>query len=236
MFECDLHIHSIRSTCGFHTLLEIVGIMRSKGMKAFALTDHSPVHGTTHAHFSVMLRRLPSIINEVRVFKGIEATILTPEGDLDIPFFEDAKYEVIIAGLHDFAPYTLVWDKALNTKAVINVMRKYPEVKVITHPFFKKFPIDLDAVTDVACETNTSLEINNSYLLTGKADTEALIRLLEIVKTKGTKLCVNSDGHTFNEMGEFDLALNYLKPYGIENFTIVNRTLESTCEFLGLEK
>ena len=49
-------------------------------------------------------------------------------------------------------------------------------------------------------------------------------------------LCVNSDGHVFSEMGIFDHALDFMKPYGLENFNIVNRTLESTLEFLGLEE
>ena len=49
-------------------------------------------------------------------------------------------------------------------------------------------------------------------------------------------LAVNSDGHMFNEMGVFDLALDFMKPYGIKDAQVVNRTMESTLEFLGLEE
>ena len=44
----------------------------------------------------------------------------------------------------------------------------------------------------------------------------------------------NLDGHVFSEIGEFGCALGFMEPFGLDNFTIVNRTLESTLEFLGL--
>jgi len=236
MPECDLHIHSIRSTCGFHTLLEIVSIVRDRGLKAFALTDHGPVHGTPFPHFPVMLSRMPSLVEGIRVFKGIEATILNEEGELDKPVFENGSYEVVLAALHDYGEFSAPGGTERNTRAVVNAMRRHPEIRVLAHPFYGKFPLDLDAVTDVALETGTALEVNNSYLLTGKADTEALSILLEYAGEKGTMLCVNSDGHMFNEMGNFDRALAFLERYGVENLTIVNTTLESTLEFLGLEE
>jgi len=37
-------------------------------------------------------------------------------------------------------------------------------------------------------------------------------------------------------MGEFDQALSFLEPFGVDRFRLVNRTLESTLEFLGLEE
>ncbi len=40
----------------------------------------------------------------------------------------------------------------------------------------------------------------------------------------------------YHEMGEFDLAETFMEPYGIDSLNIVNRTLESTLEFLELEE
>ena len=236
MIACDLHVHSIRSTCGYHTLLEIVSVMREKELKAFALTDHSPVHSTPYAHFSVMLRRMPRMISGLRVFKGIEATILNDEGDIDVPLIEGNPFEIVLAGLHEYGEFYGCRNRENNTRTVINVMKKHPSVKIISHPFYREFPLDLDAVTDVALETGTALEINNSYLLTGKADTEALENLLEHAVKKGTLLSVNSDGHMFTEMGQFDLAVDFMKPYSIGDTQIVNRTFASTLAFLGLEE
>ena len=236
MIDCDMHIHSIRSTCGFHTLLEIVSIMRGKGQKGFALTDHGPALGTPQSHFSVMLRRMPTVIEGVRVFKGIESSVMNAEGELDIPLFPGTKYEVILAGLHPHDTFTVSQGIEENTRALVNAMRKNPEIRCITHPTFTNLPVDLDILTDAAAENNVALEINNSHLRTSKANRETIPRLLELVIEKGVALMVNSDGHMFTEMGEYAEALAFLEPHGIDRFRVVNRTLESTLEFLGLEK
>ena len=235
MSFCDLHTHSIRSSCGFHTLLEIVSIMKGKGEKAFALTDHGPTLGTPRAHFSVMLRRVPPVIDGVRMFKGVEASVLNGDGDIDLPLFEGYSYDVILAGLHKHGLYEDPQGKDENTRALVNTMKKNPALRVITHPYFETFPVDMDALTDAAIETGTALEVNNSYLLNDKADTASLALMLEIARDKGTPLAVNSDGHVFHEMAKFDLAVKFMEPYGIDSLNIVNRTLESTLEFLGLE-
>jgi len=234
--NCDLHVHSLRSTCGFHTFLEVVSIMKERGLSAFALTDHGPVHDTPRAHFSVMLKRLPKVVQGLRVFKGIEATILSEDGVLDLPEFAFGKpYECVLAGLHHYGDFESSRGIKANTRAVVNTIKNNPEVNIVSHPFFKSFPLDLDAVSDAACETGTALEINNSYLLTGKADTDALHTLLEHAAEKGTLLSLDSDGHIFHEIGYFEQAIDFLDDYDIEKLTIVNKTLESTLAFLGLD-
>ncbi len=233
---CDLHIHSIRSSCGFHTLLEIIAIMKEKKQTAFALTDHGPALKTPISHFSVMLRRLPHVINGIRVFKGIEASILNAGGDIDLPVFEGHNYEIILAGLHNHDTFAGTTSKKENTRAVVNALRRNPSIRVLTHPYFSFLPLDLDEITDAAVENGTALEINNSYILTGKSDMERMACMAELCKEKGAMIALNSDGHVFNEMAEYGLAVELLKPYGIEDLNIVNRTLESTLKFLGLEE
>lgn len=236
MFECDLHIHSIRSTCGFHTLFEIVSIIRDRGLKGFALTDHSPVLDTPKAHFSVLLKRLPAVVGGLRVFKGIEASVLNCDGDLDLPEIPDQQYEIVLAGLHSHDLFAMSQGKEKNTRALINAMRRYPSINIISHPCFTPLPVDIDALTDVALETGTALEINNARLGLGRIETDCMSRMVELAHKKGTKLAVNSDGHVFTEMGVFDDAVAYLEPFGMDRLTIVNRTLESTLSFLGLDE
>ncbi len=236
MIACDLHVHSIRSTCGVHTLLELVAIVQKRGLAGFALTDHSPLHGTPRAHFSVMLRRMPAVIEGIRVFKGIEATILDESGAIEAPLFGTARYEIVLAALHhhsDFGPGTE--HRARNTRAVVNALARNPEIRIITHPYFDLFPVDMDALTDAVLDAGAALEVNNAYFTTGKADLDAFARFMEYAAGKGVLLAVNSDGHMFNEIGVFDAALEAMTPYGIKTEQVVNRTLESTLAFLGLE-
>ena len=71
----------------------------------------------------------------------------------------------------------------------------------------------------------------------GGSTREGSYQLIEkLTKEKGTMLCVNSDGHMFNEMGSYNLALKFMESYGIESYNIINRTLEKTLAFLGLEE
>lgn len=236
MIDCDLHVHSLRSACGFHTLIEIVSIMRGKGQRAFALTDHGPTLETPRAHFSVLLRRVPRIIDGVRVLKGIESSVLTVAGDIDLPEFEGAQYEIILAGLHPHADFAESRGVRVNTDALIKAMRKEPRIRCITHPNYTALPVDMDALTDAAVEHKVALEINNSHICNRKVNTGVFPAMLELALAKNVPLMVNSDGHVFHEMGEYGLALSFLEPYGIDNFRIVNRTLESTLDFLGLSE
>jgi putative hydrolase len=205
-------------------------------MKGFALTDHSPSLGTPPAHFSVLLRRVPSYIDGIRVFKGIEASIMSTSGDMDIPEIAGHPYEIVIAGLHPHDYFEQSRGEAENTEAMANAMRNHPYLKMITHPYVASHPVNIDEITDVACETNTALEVNNSHLLTGKTDEDRLNRMLELAKEKGTRIAVNSDGHVYNEMGGTALAANAIRANDANTFNIVNETYESTCSFLGLSK
>ena len=42
MLEADLHVHSLFSACGLHTLLELLEHGHAIGLKAMAVTDHGP--------------------------------------------------------------------------------------------------------------------------------------------------------------------------------------------------
>jgi putative hydrolase len=235
MNQCDLHVHSLRSECGFHTLLEIVSIMKGKGAAAFALTDHGPTLGTPLSHFSVLLRRLPGTIDGVRVFKGIESSVLNVEGIIDLPMFE-APYEIVIAGLHPHGDFVRSRGEAENTRALVNAVRRYPMIRGITHPAFLTLPVDHDRLADLAAERNIALEINNSHLRNGKDDIDRVGRLVELALERNVPLMINSDGHVFSEMGEFERAYGLLESHGAERFRIVNRTLSDTLAFLGLEE
>ena len=234
--ECDLHLHSIRSTCGYHTLFEIVDIIRKQGLKGFALTDHGPALDTPTAHFAVLLKRLPAIIDGLRVIKGIETSVLNCSGDVDMPVIEGRSYEVVLAGLHSHDLFYSSQGEKNNTRALINAMKRHPDIKILSHPCFRPLPVDIDALTDVALETGTALEINNSRLNLGRVDTDCLSRMVELAGEKGTMLTVNSDGHVFTEMGNFTASLDFLEPFGMNNLNIVNRTLEETLSFLGLDR
>ena len=152
-----------------------------------------------------------------------------------MPVFEEHPYEIVLAGLHSHDLFYSSQGKENNTRALINAMKRHPEIKIITHPCFSPLPVDIDALTDVALETGTALEVNNSRLNVGRVETDRLSIMIELAAEKGTLLAVNSDGHVFSEMGNFTASLDFLEPFGMNNLNIVNRTLEKTLSFLGLD-
>ncbi len=233
VISCDLHTHSIRSACGFHTLLEIAGIIRNRGLQAFALTDHGPMLGTPRSHFAIMLRRMPAFVGGVRVFKGIEASVLDSEGTIDLPTFDGCQYDIVLAGIHKHHYFETDRGIEKNTRAMVSAMRHNPEIRIITHPCDAMFPVDPDIITDVAGETFTALEINTTHIRLGKVDKDILDRTIEYAAEKDVMLAVNSDGHMFNEIGVFDDALTALEPFGLDRLNIINRSYESTLAFLG---
>lgn len=234
MSYCDLHVHSIRSTCGFHTILEIAEIMREKQRPAFALTDHGPSLGTPRSHFSVLLRRMPRMINGVRLFAGIEASIMDTEGTIDIPRYPDHPYDIVLAGLHQHHSFETSPGIRANTRAIVAALRANPDVRLISHPYDTALPVDIDEVTDVAAETKTAIEINDTHIRYGKADPGQLTRTVEMAVAKDVRLAVTSDGHVFSEMGSFDHALSFLAQFPVDERLIVNRSLASTLDFLGI--
>ena len=75
MIRNDLHVHSIRSLCGFHTILEIVEIAAKKGMRSVNICDHGKASGK-EIKFDVFNNkyRFPRTIQSVR---GNTITIMT---------------------------------------------------------------------------------------------------------------------------------------------------------------
>jgi predicted metal-dependent phosphoesterase TrpH len=45
MIRNDLHVHSIQSLCGLHTILEIVQVASRKGMRLVNIADHGRTAG-----------------------------------------------------------------------------------------------------------------------------------------------------------------------------------------------
>ena len=91
MIRNDLHVHSIRSRCGQHTLLEIAEIAARKKMRMVNICDHGSASGGEMS-FGVPTdkRRCPRDVPcaggaVVSVLIGIEVNILGVDGSSDFP-------------------------------------------------------------------------------------------------------------------------------------------------------
>ncbi len=180
------------------------------------------------------LRFVPPYLNSVRVLRGVEANI-TGIGEIDLPPERLAKLDLVLAGFHDDCGFDEQGEDA-NTEAVLALMEN-PLVHIITHPGNPRYPLDYEAVVEKAAETGTALEVNNSsFSISRKGSAGNCLTFCRLAARLGAPLAIGSDAHIAAGVGHFGDALKALEEAGVGYEQIVNRTLESTLEFLGLNE
>lgn len=206
MIRNDLHVHSVQSFCGIHTVLELAQIAAKKGIRLMNVSDHGSDSGR-RMNFGVLVNknRLPNPVtapdgSSVIMLRGIEANIQNRAGETDIPAKLIHRFDLISAGFHFFGELGGGKERE-NTEAAVNAVLKNP-IDILTHPCIKTFPLDLPAIVDLAAEKRFALEINNTNLREKKTDLERLKTMIRLAVDKKVRLVENSDGHTYHEIGE----------------------------------
>jgi len=216
----DLHVHSLQSFCGFHTILEIVQIASGKGMRLVNVSDHGDGLGRA-MNFGVITdrQRLPNPIvlpngSSIQVLRGIEANIMDAEGTTDIPQKLIPKFDLISIGFH-YCGLPQNGSQAENTRALQNTLKKNP-VDLLTHPCIATYPLDIPTVVDLSLQYGFALEINNTNLRVEKTDLKKLEQMIALALDRGAILVENSDGHTYYEMGENEKSTEFLSGMGLD--------------------
>jgi len=236
----DLHVHSIQSGCGLHTLLEIVDIAAGKGMKSVNVCDHGEASGR-RINFGVFLdkRRFPREIKSrsgktVTLYGGVEVNILGEDGSSDFPSKYRALFDLVSAGFHTLTEPLPSPDR--NTRALENYLKRTP-LDILTHPCIQSAPLHLGRVIELSLEYGFALEVNNSNLRLGKTDHERLLKLLDLGSASGARFVENSDGHTFAEIGENEKITELLAYGGWDgNALFLNRNEARLSDFIKERK
>jgi putative hydrolase len=231
--QADLHVHTLASGHAYSTINEIAAEAARKELKLIAMTDHGPaLPGGPHLYHFAALRFVPEFIHGVRVLRGIEANILG-RGRIDLPDPLVEKLDLVMAGFHEETGFEEKGAVA-NTRSLLAVM-ELPRVKVISHPGNPRFPVDFEAVVRQALATGTALEINNSsFTVSRRGSSEPCGRLAQLCARHGAPVALGSDAHIAQGVGEFGEALGAIAAAGVAWEQVVNRTLASTLDFLGL--
>lgn len=224
----DYHTHTIYSSGKFHskhakgTIYENALIAKQKGLSEIGITDHGLKHklyGLQKKNIAKMREEIKNAEQElgIKILLGIEANIISSEGDVDLTKDEIGLFDYIVVGFHTFAksknikevfkfflPNMLGFkrkkDIERNTKALTLAMQKYP-IKFISHPQIN-MPLNLVEVCKVANESNTMLEINGKRINYSEED-------INIIKKYKTKLIINSDAHLPEHVAEVNKPLNF---------------------------
>lgn len=232
----DLHVHSIASGHAYSTILEIARAAREKGLEGVAITDHGPaMPGGPHGYHFSNLRRVPSVIEGVRVFRGVEANILDAEGCLDLEPRYLKHLELILAGFHQdcFPPGRSMEE---NTRAMVNAMAS-GWVDIIVHPGNPQYQIDAMKVVQAAKEYGVALEINNSSLTGSRQGSlEVCPHIARLAREMEILVALGSDSHWAGDVGELEAALSLVLEAGIKPENILNTSVAKVEEFIARRK
>ena len=235
MFRGDYHTHTVFSD-GKGTVYENAVAAKEKGLLEVAITDHGfNIPTMSFKKYSEAKDRCKEAEDSlgIRVISGIEANLISLEGDIDITEKELRSIDYLTVGFHKFAWFNGLKDfmkmyavtyfngllatseKAVerNTRAMISAIDKYP-IKVITH-VNHSLKVDVRAVAAACAAKDVLIEINVKHLRDLEGQWEYLAE-------SGARFIVNSDAHTPAEVGVLTPAFDAAVAHGIEKERIVN--------------
>jgi putative hydrolase len=232
MLQVDLHSHTLFSRCGLHTILEMLNQARALGLEALAITDHGLTLG---GHLNgPFFDRLQDPVPGVKLLKGVECNVLNDGGHIDLPMQWIQHLDVVLVGLHPNLKGIL--SRRHTTDMLVTTLERNPHVDIVTHPNSPDFMVDFEPVARTALKYGIALELNNSKSRPGYCTDEVTRELIEVCKDVGCAMAVSSDAHTITEIGDDSYVRDFLEEADFPEDLIVNRTLESTMEFLGLRR
>ena len=235
----DYHTHTTysRHNHGKGTVLENASVAQEKGLKQIAITDH----GFNHEFYGIRRKDLPQLkedilnakeITGVDILLGVEANLISMNGDVDVNE-EDYDYlDVFLMGYHKLVNMKSLKDKFLlnysnmfakifkskerenrNTTAILKAIDKHP-IDVITHLNYG-FQTDTMAVAKLAKQKGVLIELNGKRI--NFTDDE-----IEMMKAEGIKFIVNSDAHKPERVGEVNNGMNLIYRHNIPLSQVVN--------------
>lgn len=236
----DYHTHTIysRHKHGKGTVEENVKVAVEKGLSQIAITDH----GFNQWAYGVRRSDIPQVKADIEnarerypieVLLGVEANLISANGDIDIIESDYDNLDVLLCGFHKLVKtprkrdgffifknilsgifhITTKRQRERNTNAYINAMKRY-DIDVITH-LNHGCKVDVQKVAKVAKETNTYIELNGKRL--GMTDKEILIAYNE-----GAKFIIDSDAHSPSKVGDCHRGLQAILRLKIPESAVVN--------------
>ena len=238
----DYHIHSVYSKNGHGESTPEEDVIKASeiGLEEIAISDHGPRHylyGIKKSNIKKLndeIKNLNHRYKTINILHGIEANMLSYDGDSDIDDLVKDNCDIIMGGFHYgvrfkdlktfFRIYVLnflgkfsvkinKYITKLNTKAVINFMKKN-KIKILTHPG-EKIPVNIREIANTAVEEDIILEINSSHKHLSEED-------LKCIKDIDVKLIIGSDAHHTDNIGNYEVAINRIEKSGFPIENVIN--------------
>jgi len=222
----DFHVHTIFSGHAFSTLQEVIAAAQERRLKYVAITDHGPARpdGPKLDYFKNLnrqdtLRQLP----DIHVLIGVEANIINPWGDLDMPEKLLHELDIVLAGFHNSTGYGGS-SVSENTGALIRAIERN-RITVIAHVGDPRFPYPVDVEESIAAavENGVLVEVNQSALHTWRAENVSHYeRVLGLLQKYRAPILMSSDSHISYTVGIVSECERLLSEHGVDPATTVN--------------
>ena len=252
--KTDTHTHTLASGHAYSTIEENLRAAKEQGLELVGITDHFSsffVPSTDFACFGFFINKkaLPEVWHGVRLLFGAEVDIVDLKGnlfghDLYIPYpnkngvkltYEEGilnRLDYLIASVHfkDFAANSTVVE---NTELYIKALQ-HENVKILGHIGRSGLEFDIDEVVKAAKSLNKMIEINEASFGHGVTVRERCLKIALACAKYGTKIAVNSDGHSSFEIGKYPNTENFLDEIDFPVELIGNRDAETFLSMIGI--
>lgn len=243
----DWHTHTSYSD-GKGSIAMNAQAAAARGLTEVAITDHAPNNlgvgmkrpESTLAEMRACIERCNRAQPEIKVLLGVEANLISHDGDLDLSPGLQKQLDLLIVSLHPLVKPSNWWDGArmflpnlierttsihsrrlrnLNTKALVSAVYRH-DISFIGHPGLW-IDIDTRELAEACVRRNTALEINCNHaaLLTG---------YVQAAMPSGVDFVINTDAHVPEAVGRQEAGIALAKslrldPGRIRNARIIRK-------------
>lgn len=230
----DYHTHTTY-THGESTVEENIAQADNIRLKEIAITEHC--YKAFHNIKKGDLQRIKEDIErvkdkyKVKALLGIEANLISRDGDIDISDEELKDLDLVILGYHRFSKVKLreffkfVLPNLLrkkptkkqierNTEAYLKAMDKH-RVSILAHLGYGGCAVDCVRLAKECAKRNIYIELNGKRINFTKEDIEGMI-------ATGVKFIIDSDAHHKDNVGKNHRAFNLVEKYNIPLDQIAN--------------
>ncbi len=237
----DYHTHTkySRNHHGKSTIEENVRVAVEKGLKEIGITEH----GFNHVFFGVRRRNIKKMraeierlqkIYPIKIYLGIEANLISSEGDIDLTEEEQKWFDYVVMGYHTFGlpksakeyfnffrPNSKAYKKnkytkeiiEANTMAYIKAIRKN-RINIISH-LGSKMKVDPVKIAKECLKSGTMIELNARRLCFTENEIQDMVKL-------GTTFILDSDAHIASNVGECNRGINCVVKNNIPQSQVAN--------------
>jgi putative hydrolase len=237
----DYHTHTKYSRGG-GSIADNARAAHAAGLEIVGIADHGPANWghlgmTKLATFERIIRETKEVersLSGIKVLAGIEANIISYDGQLDIPLELQRRLDVVLAGFHlaiapqqpyeglkyfvqtAFGKVSPRWRQKArdeNTRAIVAAVYQN-EIDIITHPGLG-ISIDTSELARACAKTGTALEINSKHgALT--------VDFIKAAAREGVKFAIGSDAHQPTEVGRLAPGVRAAQAAGLGVEQIIN--------------